>query len=274
MPRINAARIARGRADQPALPSRPIPTLGCDLVVATVGPRSPLLIGPDWIRVDGGHSLIDVSRLVERHAPLPALFDIPGASSPRYRNLLTTTEALVFAATTGFGWVNLRDLEDPDELDRAREFLGEHTRLSCTVAEPRILQRHLDEICELGDALLLDIRALSDRLPPSYLDALLHAVLKRARERATPTLLVAGFDPRPGTGPRLPSARLGSVGRLLAAGAHGLVLTRETELNPRAQDVIDLARELIGHVRSTATPRSRARAGRIAPDDSSGWMHS
>lgn len=274
MPRTHAARIARGRADLPALPSSSRPPLDPELVVATVGLRSPLMLGPDWIRIDGGQSLLDVSRLIDRHAPLPALFDIPGASSPRYRNLLTTTESLVFAATAEFSWVNLRDLEDPGDLQRARDFVGDATRLSCTVSDPRVLQRHLDDLCTLGDALLLDLRALRQNLPPSYLDALLHAVLKRAGEHSTPVLLVAAMSPDPVTAERAASARLGELGQLLAAGARGLVLTRETELSPRAQEAIDLARSLMDHVRRSGRSNGSARLGGRPADDSSGWLRS
>lgn len=272
MPRNPAARIARGHADLPALPPRP--PIAADIVVATVGIRSPRLLGPDWIRIDGGRSLLDVPGVVARHAPVPAVFDIPGPDSPRYRNLLTTTEALVFAATAEFPWVNLRDLDDPAELERARDFVGESTRLSCTVSEPRVLQRHLDELCEIGDGLLLDLRALGQKLPPSYLDVLLHAVLERTREHSTPTLLVADLASAPVGAVRGASARLGEIGRLIAAGARGLVLTRETELNPRPQEAIDLARDLLDHVRRSTGPVCSAR---LAPDrdgDSGGWLRS
>lgn len=274
MPRTPAARLALGPSDHPALPTPAHAPFDEDVVVATVGSRSPLLLGPDWIRIDGGQSLVDVVDLVRRFAPLPAVFDIPGAHSPRYRNLLTTTELLVFAASAEFGWVNLRDLVDPAELDRARQFVGPQTRLTCTVGDPRVLQRHLDELCESGDGLLLDLRALGQNLPPSYRDVLLDAVLKRTREHGTPVLLVGGAAGATPPGTRGASARLGELGRLLAAGARGLVLTRETEFSPRPQDAVDLARDLIDQVRALTAVRPSARLRRGASDDSGGWIRS
>ena len=272
MPRLPAARIIDRDSGPPALEPLLHPPLDVDLVVATVGARSPRLLGPDWIRIDGGQSVIGVSELVDRHAPLPAMFDIPGAESPRYRNLLTTTESLVLAASAEFPWVNLRDLRDASQLEHARDFVGDQTRLSCTVGEPRVLQRDLDAVAELGDALLLDLRALRQKLPPSYLDSLLLAVLNRTRELQCPVLLVPEIGPAeraPGS-----AARLGALGRLLAAGARGLVLTRETEVNPRAQDAIDLARDLMAHVRHSTPNGPAARLGDRPSEDSSGWLRS
>jgi hypothetical protein len=213
------------------------------LVVASVGTRTPRLAGADWIRIDGGQPLVDAEQLRERHAPCPALFDVPGPDSARYRNLLTTTESLVFAATSG------------------------QTRLSCTVAAPWTLQRSLDSICRLGDAILLDLPALARQLPPSYCGILSHAVIKRAREHDLPVLLI------PSTTARGAAAELGRIGQLLAAGAHGLVLTSETTHNPRAQEAVDLARALVdGSSPSPADERAR-RSARVGPDDdASGWI--
>ena len=138
MPRHPSASIAGPNRDLP-LPEPRFPrALRRGIVVATAGLRTPLLNGADWLRVDGGQPLVDAETLRDRHAPRPVMYDIPGARNPRYRNLLTTTESLVFAASTGFPWVNLRDLEDPGDLERARDFVGDTTRLSCTISEPRV----------------------------------------------------------------------------------------------------------------------------------------
>jgi hypothetical protein len=193
------------------------------------------------------------------------MYDIPGAHNPRYRNLLTTTESLVFAASTGFPWVNLRDLEDANDLERARTFVEETTWLSCTVSEPRVLQRSIDDLCELGDALLLDLHALAQQLPPTYCETLCLAVVKRAREHGTPVLVL----PTARTTGGHAAAELGQVSRLLSAGAHGMVLTTETEHNPRAQDAVDLAREIVERS-SLPEPRS-SHSARVVDDDSSGW---
>lgn len=227
--------------------------------------RTPLLNGADWLRVDGGQPLVDAEALRERHAPRPVMYDIPGANNARYRNLLTTTESLVFAASTGFPWVNLRDLEDPGDLERAREFVGDTTRLSCTVSEPRVLQRSIDDLCELGDALLLDLGAMGQKLPPSYCETLTHAVVKRAREHGTAVLILPAARTVSGQA----AAELGRVGALLAAGAHGLVLVTETQHNARAQEAVDLARELVN--RSVVKPPRGRHSARVLDDDSSGW---
>jgi hypothetical protein len=227
--------------------------------------RTPLLNGTDWLRVDGGQPLVDAGTLRERHAPRPVIYDIPGANNARYRNLLTTTESLVFAASTGFPWINLRDLEDPGDLERARSFLDESTRLSCTVSEPRVLQRSIDDLCELGDALLLDLGAIGQKLPPTYCETLTHAVVQRGREHGTPILIL----PVARTVSGHAAAELGRVGQLLAAGAHGLVLTTETQHNARAQEAVDLARELVK--RSVMTPARRRHSARVLDDDSSSW---
>ena len=261
------ARIAGPDDPRPSGSGHGPSPLRAGLVVASVGPRTPRLTGADWIRIDGGQPLVEAEQLRERHAPCPALFDVPGPDSARYRNLLTTTESLVFAATSGFGWVNLRDLEDPADLERARTFLDDQTRLSCTVAAPWTLQRSLDSICRLGDALLLDLTALARQLPPSYCGILCHAVIKRAREHDLPVLLI------PSTTARGAAAELGRIGQLLAAGAHGLVLTSETTHNPRAQEAVDLARALVDGSSPSAVDERAQRSARLGPDDdASGWI--
>ena len=265
MPRFPAASIAGPGRDLPLPDERPTRVLRSGMLVATVGMRTPRLNGVDWLRVDGGQPLVASEKLRDRHGPRPVLYDIPGARNARYRNLLTTTESLVFAASTGFPWVNLRDLEDPGDLERARTFIDDNTRLSCTISEPRVLQRSIDDLCELGDALLLDLRAMGQKLPPTYSETLTHAVVKRAREHGTPVLLLPAARTVGGQA----AAELGQVGQLLAAGAHGLVLTTETEHNTRAQEAVDLARELVARS-ALADPRGRHSA-RLLDDDSSGW---
>lgn len=267
MPRQPSASIAGPNRDLPLPEPRSPRALRRGLVVATAGLRTPLLNSADWLRVDGGHPLVEAELLRKRHSPRPVIYDIPGANNARYRNLLTTTESLVFAASTGFPWVNLRDLEDPNDLERALDFVDESTRLSCTVSEPRVLQRYVDDLCELGDALLLDLGALGQKLPPTYCETLTQAVVKRGREHGTPVLIL----PMARTVSTGAAAERGLVGQLLASGAHGLVLTTETQHNARAQEAVDLARELV--TRSILTQGPGRHSARILDDDSSGWTN-
>jgi|GEM_PF-3423615 len=275
VPRPNAAQIADPQHQALIDERAALPALASDLVIASVTARSPLLTGADWIRIDGALPPLEAAALRRKHAPLPALLDIPGPRSRRARSPLTTTESLVVAASEDLAWVNLSDLLDPGELKRARFFVGDRTRLSCTVGEASVLQRHLDDICEAGDALILDLRALGKEVPPTYLEVLLHAVLKRTREHGTPTLLMPGLAPRQARERRSAAAATAPVAKLLAAGARGLILTGETEFSADAQAAIDLARELIWHAReSTGTHRSRHSAQVVIDglDDPSGWL--
>ena len=96
MPRIHTAHIAAPGQDPGEIPEQSLEPLAPDLVVATVSARSPRLSGADWVRIDGGQSPITAAAIRRNHAPVPALFDIPGAQTRRYRNLFTTTESLVF----------------------------------------------------------------------------------------------------------------------------------------------------------------------------------
>lgn len=275
MPRLHTARLAHPDRDLDAPQEPSLPRLGDDLVIATVSPRSGILVGADWIRIDGILPPVEAAALRTRHEPCNALIDIPGAHSPRSRSTLTTTESLVFAASAEFGWINLGDVEDPVELERARFFVGDRTRLSCTVGDPRVLQRHLDDLCTLGDALILDLRELGQKLPPTYLEVLLHAVLVRTTEHETPTLLIPGLAPQEARNPRGAAAALGPVGNLLGAGARGLVLTRETEFNPEAQSAVDLARELIEQSRAASGHRRARNTARVIEEgleDPSGWF--
>ncbi len=277
MARIHTARIAAPGRDLPAEPARGPTPLTRDLVIATVSTRSPALVGADWIRIDGSQSPLASTALRRKHAPSPALFDIPGARTRRHRNLLTTTESLVFAASEDFAWVNLRDLQHPVELERARSFVGDDTRLSCTVSDPGVLQRYFDEICRTGDCVLLDLRDLGQKLPPSYLDTLMRAVLKRAVEYSTPALLISGQLQTEARQPRAAAAELGQLGTLLSAGYQGLVLIRETEFSAEPQEAVDLARSLVKYAAESAGFAHARRSARIFDDgavDSSGWLRS
>ena len=277
MARIHTARISTPARELPAEPVRSLAPLTRDLVIATISTRSPALVGADWVRIDGGQSPLAATGLRRKHAPLPALFDIPGARTRRYQNLLTTTESLVFAASEDFNWVNLSDLQHPMELERARSFVGDGTRLSCTVSDPGVLQRYIDEICHTSDCLLLDLRNLGQKLPPSYLDSLMRAVLKRAVEYSTPALLVSGLSPAQARKPRTntAAAELGQLGTLLSAGYQGLVLIRETEFSAEPQVAVDLARSLVAYAAESAGLAHARRSARIfddGTDDSSGWI--
>jgi hypothetical protein len=276
MARFHTARIAAPGRDLPAAPERALPPLATNLVLATISTRSPVLIGADWVRIDGGQSPLAAAALRRKHAPSPALFDIPGARTRRYQNLLTTTESLVFAASEEFAWVNLSDLEHPAELERARNFLDDDTRLSCTISDPGVLQRSFDEVCHTSDAVLLDLRGLGQKLPPSYLDTLMRAALKRPGEFMTPALLIPGLLPSQARQPRAAAAELEKLGTLLAAGYNGLVLIRETELSAEPQNAVDLARWLVTQTTESAGLAHDRRGARIlddAVDDSSGWLH-
>lgn len=275
MPRLRTARLAN--QDQDLVAPRPysLPELPADVVVATVSARSAALTGADWVRIDGSLPPLEAAALRTQHAPVAAMLDLPGPGSPRARSPLTTTESLVFAASEDFAWVNLRDLEGPAELERARFILGGTTRLSCTVGSARVLQRDIDTLCSLGDALILDLRALESSMASPGLELLLHAVVQRAHEQGTPVLLIPGLAPAQTRESRTAAASLGSVVPLLGAGARGLVLTRETEWNAEAQSAIDLARDLINRAREAAgRPKDRASARLVseALEDPSGWV--
>jgi hypothetical protein len=275
MARTPTARIATPAREHPAEPVTVLAPLSRKLVIATISARSPVLVGADWVRIDGGQSPLAATGLRRKHAASPALFDIPGAQTRRYQNLLTTTESLVFAASEDFAWVNLSDLHHPMELERARSFVGDDTRLSCTVSEPRVLQRYFDEICDASDCVLMDVRGLGQKLPPSYLDTLMGAALKRAVEYSTPALLVSGLLPTQARQPRAAAAELGQLGTLLSAGYQGLVLIRETEFSAEPQEAVDLARSLVAYAAEAAGLARARRSARIfddGTDDSSGWL--
>ena len=78
----------------------------------------------------------------------------------------------------------------------------------------------------------LDLGAIGQKLPPSYCETLTHAVVQRARDHGTPVLILPVGRTVSGSA----AAELGRVGQLLAAGAHGLVLTTETQHSAGAQE--------------------------------------
>ena len=219
------------------------------LVVATVGPQTPELKNVDWIRIDAAQGTLDAFADRRSHPSSPVMFDIPGPRTRRTGSLLTTSEFLVFAAAEGFEWVNLRGVNDPEEVLHARQFLPPSTRLSVTISSPAVLLRALPDLCEAADAVLLARAELRRALGPHTADDALRAAIHTAALHAAPPLLGSGILTSM-THAMQPDAReVEELSALVDDGVRGLVLMRETTHGRDPQGAVDVARLVAEHAR-------------------------
>lgn len=257
-------KAARIDATNPWVPSIRTPDRRA-LLGATVGPRNECLHGIDFVRVDGARWSAHQLDRIRRQQGAPALLDLPGRHTSRRHGTLTRSEFLVYAATESWEWINLRDLEHADELERARECLPERARISATISSPEVLYRHLGELVHHVDVLFVDETSLASRLDPRRWRDTLQATFLECQRHSTPCLILSELLPsmlRP-EDPRL--EEIGRLVQLLDDGCSGFVLDAETCDQPRAQSATNILRlitERRRHDARTTTPRAAARVGR------------
>lgn len=229
-----------------------------------MGPQNEALHGIDFARVDGARWSAHELERIRRQQGAPLLLDLPGRHTPRHHGTLTRSEFLVYAASESWEWVNLRDLEHPEELQRAREGLPEKVRLSATISSPEVLHRGLVELISPLDVLFVDERALASRLDPRrWRDTLQATFLECARE-GVPCLLLSELLPSMIRPEEAHLEELGRLVQLLDDGCSGFVLDTETCNHPRAQSATNILRlitERRRHEARAAAPRAAARVG-------------
>lgn len=234
------------------------------LLGATVGPANSQLHGLDFVRVDGAKwSAIELDRIRGEHVA-PALLDLPGHRTPRRHGTLTRSEFLVYAATEEWSWVNLRDVEQPDELRQARECLPEKVRLSATISSAEVLHHEIPRLREHADVLFVDERALRPQLEPLRLRDSLQLAFRQCARAGRPCLLLSELLPSM-IHPEEPQLEeIGRLTQLLSEGCSGFVLTAETCQNPEAQSAVNILRLVTEHRRRrirAGDPRAAARLG-------------
>jgi pyruvate kinase len=232
----------------------------CPLVIASVDASTPVLHGMDWIRIDAARDGLHRSGSVRDRYEEPAMLDVPGPATRREGSSLTTSEFLVYAAAEEYEWVNLRGVQSVHEIERAREFLPESTRLTVTASTPNALQRSIDELCEEGDAVVLGCHELERVLGRHRVRDALRVAVLGAATKGKPCFAASGLlrsmlrSSRPG--PR----DLDRVTTLAQDGCAGFILSAETLEGAHAQSCVDVVRLVAEHAPgSTPSPRTGTR---------------
>ncbi len=198
-------------------------------IIATVGPRTPILQSVDLIRLDAAHgSLQEICEQRARY-DCPAFLDLPGPETHSRTSLLTTTEFCLFASAEGIDWVGLRGVSSLAEVMRAREILDPSIRIAASVSQPQaISDAEWEAVATASDAIILPFEQLRTTL--GFDSTLQHVerALVIAAKRQRPLLLRGGLLTTMLDSVMPEIDQLEMLSSLAQAGCAGFILTDET----------------------------------------------
>lgn len=226
-------------------------------IIATAQPGAAPPRGVDLVRLDA--SRLGFGELPALHQAQrgPCLLDLPGPRASRDGAPLTTTEWLVFAATEAYEWVHLRGVREAAQLEHAREFLHESTRISLHIDSVERVGPDLGLLLDQCDGAILDADALREELGARATGEFLRYCFFEGDHHGVPMFLQVGVRPD-GSGP----TGAASLASAMREGCDGVVLVPHgDELVPMQQWIDGLQQAFDGEQDHRQRRRPAARLG-------------
>ncbi len=158
-------------------------------------------------------------------------------------------EDLEFGLKLGVDWVALSFVQRPEDVIAARKLISGRAAVLAKLEKPMAI-KHLDEIVELADALMVARGDLGVEAPPEDVPALQKRIINSCREAGKPVVVAAQMLDSMIHAPMPTRAEASDVATAVYDGADAVMLSAETAVGDHPVAAVTMMNRIIKRVES------------------------
>ena len=153
--------------------------------------------------------------------------NVPGAILPISPLTPKDRADLAFGLAQGVDWVALSFVQRPDDIDEARELIGDRAWIMAKLEKPAAIE-HLDAIVERADGIMVARGDLGVELPPEEVPAAQRHIVAACRRSGKPVVVATQMLESMITAPVPTRAEVSDVATAIYEGVDAVMLSAES----------------------------------------------
>ena len=172
---------------------------------------------------------------------------------------------LAFAIEQKADWIGLSFVQRPEDLAEARRLMGGYGALMAKIEKP-LAVRHLDEILEMSDGLMVARGDLGVELNPEEVPPLQKRIVQQARKAGKPVVVATQMLESMIESPAPTRAEVSDVANAVYDGADAVMLSAETAAGQWPEEAVTIMHRIAGQVERDPGYDERISLGKVEPD--------
>ncbi len=172
---------------------------------------------------------------------------------------------LAFAIEHGADWIGLSFVQRPEDVAEARRLMGGYGALMAKIEKPSAV-RHIDEIIELSDGIMVARGDLGVELDPEQVPPLQKRLVEAARKTGKPVVVATQMLESMIERPTPTRAEVSDVANAVYDGADAVMLSAETAAGDWPEEAVTIMDRIASEVESDETYFKRIHIAETPPD--------
>ncbi len=172
---------------------------------------------------------------------------------------------LAFAVEHKADWIGLSFVQRPEDVAEARKLMGGYGALMAKIEKP-LAVRHLDEILELSDGLMVARGDLGVELNPEEVPPLQKRIVRQARAAGKPVVVATQMLESMIESPSPTRAEVSDVANAVYDGADAVMLSAETAAGQWPEEAVTIMDRIAGQVERDPGYSEHIALGHVEPD--------
>jgi len=172
---------------------------------------------------------------------------------------------LAFAIEHGADWIGLSFVQRPEDVAEARRLMGGYGALMAKIEKPSAL-RHMDEILELSDGIMVARGDLGVELDPEQVPPLQKRLVETARSTGKPVVVATQMLESMIERPSPTRAEVSDVANAVYDGADAVMLSAETAAGAWPEEAVTIMDRIAVQVEGDDTYFERIHIAETPPD--------
>ena len=161
---------------------------------------------------------------------------------------------LAFGLAQGVDWVALSFVQRPEDIDEARELVGDRAWIMAKLEKPSAIE-HLDEIVSRADGIMVARGDLGVELPPEQVPALQRRIVRACRRAGKPVVVATQMLESMIAAPVPTRAEVSDVATAIYDGVDAVMLSAESASGRYPVEAVTMMERIIGRVEKDAVYR-------------------
>ncbi|MBV1917280.1 MAG: pyruvate kinase, partial [Sphingomonadaceae bacterium] len=172
---------------------------------------------------------------------------------------------MAFAIEHEADWIALSFVQRPEDVAEARRLMGGYGALIAKIEKPSAV-RHIDEIIELSDGIMVARGDLGVELNPEEVPPLQKRLIEAARATGKPVVVATQMLESMIEHPTPTRAEVSDVANAVYDGADAVMLSAETAAGDWPEEAVTIMDRIAGHVEGDRTYSERIHNADTPPD--------
>jgi pyruvate kinase len=172
---------------------------------------------------------------------------------------------LAFAIQHGADWIGLSFVQRPEDVAEARRLMGGYGALMAKIEKPSAV-RHIDQIIELSDGIMVARGDLGVELDPEQVPPLQKRLIEAARKTGKPVVVATQMLESMVERPTPTRAEVSDVANAVYDGADAVMLSAETAAGDWPEEAVTIMDRIAVQVEADETYVKRIHIAETPPD--------